>query len=212
MHVVVVDPLRPGQELAYHPGETNLRMADVVVVNKVGSARLAAIERVLADVAAVNPRAVVVKATSPAALDRGPSLMNAAVVVVEDGTTLTRGGLPFAAGTVAAQAAAVGMRIDPREHARGSIAETYERYPHIGSVVPLLGGGDEQLRELERLLDDIECDAVVNGTQVDLARLIECRHPIRRVGYELVELGEPTLATVLAPLVGRVRGSLLRAG
>jgi predicted GTPase len=199
--VTVTDPLRSGQELAYHPGEAALRMADVVVVNKVDSADRAAVERVLADAAAVNPEAKVVRTASPVALEPGPALMNAAVLVVEDGPTVTRGGMPFGAGTVAAQQARVGMRVDPRQYAVGSIAETFERYPHLGAVLPAMGYSDEQLRELEATIDAVECDAVVSAAQVDLARLIRSRHPIRRVSWEIEDAGEPTLAVVLSPVV-----------
>ena len=199
--VTVTDPLRPGQELAYHPGETALRMADVVVVNKVDSADPIAVERVIADAAAVNPDAIVVRTASPVTLDFGPALMNAAVLVVEDGPTVTRGGMPFGAGTVAAQQARVGMRVDPRQYAVGSIAETFEEYPHLGAVLPAMGYSDEQLRELEATIDAVDCDAVVSATQVDLARLIRVRHPIRRVTFDIEDAGEPTLSDAVAPVV-----------
>jgi predicted GTPase len=209
--IVVVDPLRAGHELKYHPGETNLRMADVAVVNKIDSASLDQIERVLADIAAVNPAMTVIKATSPVTLDEGPSLVNKAVLVVEDGPTITHGGLPFGAGTVAAQAAGTPIRVDPRPYAVGSIAEVYERYPHIGSVLPAMGYSDEQLRELEETINAAECDAVVTGTPIDLGRLIHSRHPIRHVTYELHELGEPSLESVLGPIVASVKGELVTA-
>ena len=205
LFVVVTDPLRPGHELRYHPGEANLRMADVVVVNKVDSASLEAVEHVLADVRAANPTAMVVRANSPVTLDEGPSLMNASVLVVEDGPTLTHGGMPFGAGTVAAQAARVGMRVDPRESAVGSLRDVYEQYPHMGAVLPAMGYSDEQLRELEETINAVECDAVITGTPIDLARLIRSRHPIRHATYELEELGEPTLAQVLQPLITAAR-------
>jgi predicted GTPase len=207
LQIVVVDPLRAGHELRYHPGETNLRLADVIVVNKVDSAEVGAVERVLADVAAVNPAATVVMAASPPVLDVGPSLLNASVVVVEDGPSITHGGLPFGAGTVAAQAAGVAMRIDPRPYAVGSIAETFAHYPHIAAVLPAMGYSNQQLHELERTLNAIDCDAVITGTPIDLGRLIDCRHPIRHVTYELKELGKPNLEDVLAPLIelGRAR-------
>jgi predicted GTPase len=210
--IVVVDPLRAGHELKYHPGETNLRMADAVVVNKIDSASLDQIELVLADVAAVNPEATVIKAASPVTLDDGPSLAGKAVLVVEDGPTVTHGGLPFGAGTVAAQAAGVGMRIDPRPYAVGSLAETYRQYPHIGAVLPAMGYSDRQLQELEETINAVECDAVITGTPIDLNRLIRSTHPIRHVSYELREVGEPSLASMLAPLVAEVKGELVAAG
>ncbi|HSC91929.1 MAG TPA: cyclic 2,3-diphosphoglycerate synthase [Gaiellaceae bacterium] len=205
LFVVVTDPLRPGHELRYHPGETNLRMADVVVVNKVDSAPLDAIEHVLADIRAVNPTAKVVKAASPVTLDDGPSLMNASVLVIEDGPTITHGGMPFGAGTVAAQAARVGMRVDPRETAVGSLRRVFEEFPHIGAVLPAMGYSDEQLRELEQTINAVECDAVITGTPIDLARLIDSRHPIRHVTYDLEEIGEPTLAQALVPLIAATK-------
>jgi predicted GTPase len=211
LSIVVVDPLRAGHELKYHPGETNLRLADVAVVNKIDSASLDQIERVLADIAAVNPAMTVIKATSPVTLDDGPSLVNKAVLVVEDGPTITHGGLAFGAGTVAAQAAGAPIRVDPRPYAVGSIAGVYEQFPHIGSVLPAMGYSDEQLRELEATINAAECDVVVTGTPIDLGRLIHSRHPIRHVTYELHELGEPSLQSVLAPIVAGVKGGLVTA-
>jgi predicted GTPase len=199
--ITVVDPLRAGHELKYHPGETNLRLADVVVVNKIDSADVRSLERVLADVAAVNPRARVVRAYSPVTLDDGPSLLGAAALVIEDGPTVTHGGMAFGAGTVAAQHAAVGMQIDPRPYAEGSIADVFAENPHLGNVLPAMGYSPEQLRELEATIDAVECDAVVSAAQVDLTRLIRSRHPIRRVTWEIEDAGEPTLADVLSPVV-----------
>ncbi|HET7337915.1 MAG TPA: cyclic 2,3-diphosphoglycerate synthase [Candidatus Dormibacteraeota bacterium] len=201
LHIVVVDPLRAGDELAYHPGEANLRMADVVVVNKVDSAGLEANERVIADVMSVNPTATIVRAASPAMLQPGPSLSGKRVLVVEDGPTLTHGGMSFGAGTVAAQQAGVAERVDPRPSAVGSIAETFHKYPHIGRVLPAMGYSDTQLRELEMTINRTDCDVVVTGTPIDLGRLIQSHHPIRHVTYELQEIGEPTLVDVLAPLI-----------
>jgi predicted GTPase len=209
--IVVVDPLRAGHELKYHPGEANLRMADVAVVNKVDSASLDQLERVLADIAAVNPSLTVIKASSPVTLDEGPPLAGKAVLVVEDGPTITHGGLPYGAGTVAAQAAGAPLRVDPRPYAVGSLADVYEEYPHIGAVLPAMGYSPEQLQELEETVNAAECDVVVTGTPIDLGRLIESRHPIRHATYELHELGEPSLETVLTPVVERVRSGLVTA-
>ena len=199
--VVVVDPLRAGHELAYHPGETNLRMADVVVVNKVDSADPAQVQRVLADIGSINPTAAVVQASSPVTLEHGLSLVGAAVLVVEDGPTITHGGMPFGAGMVAAQRGGASALVDPRPYAVGSIADTYERYPHIGSVLPAMGYSDEQLHELERTINAVDCDVVVSATPTDLTRLIHSRHPVRHATYELQEVGRPTLADLLAPIV-----------
>jgi predicted GTPase len=199
--IVVVDPLRAGHELTFHPGEANLRMADVVVINKVDSADPTQVERVLADVASINPDAVVVRANSPVTLDHGPSLVGAAVLVIEDGPTITHGGMPFGAGMVAAQRGGAAALVDPRPYAVGSIADTYELYPHIGSVLPAMGYSDEQLLELEQTINAIDCDVVVSATPVDITRLVRSRHPVRHAAYELEEVGTPTLAEVLAPFV-----------
>jgi predicted GTPase len=204
LHVVVTDPLRSGDELQYHPGEANLRMADVVVVNKVDSATARQVARVLADVTAVNPTATVVRAESPVHLSRGPTLVGRSVLVVEDGATITRGGMPFGAGAVAARNAAADELIDPRPWAVGTIAEVFERFRHIGNVLPAMGYGDEQLKELEATINAIPCDVVVTGTPIDLGRLISVKHPIRHASYELDELGQPTLEDVLKPVLEQV--------
>jgi predicted GTPase len=203
--IVVVDPLRCGQELAYHPGETNLRMADVVVVNKVDSASAEQLRTVMADVDAVNPGAVVVRAASPVSLGEGPSLAGKAVLVVEDGPTITHGGMPFGAGTVAAQQGGARIQVDPRKWAVGSIGQTLDRYQHIGRVLPAMGYSAEQLQELEATINAADCDIVVAGTPVDLARLINCRHPIRQAVYELQEVGEQTIEQALAPIIARAQ-------
>jgi predicted GTPase len=204
VHIVVVDPLRAGDELAYHPGEANLRMADAVVINKIDSAGLEEMERVLADILEVNPQATVIRAASPPVLDDGPSLAGARVLVIEDGPTLTHGGMSYGAGTVAAQRAGVAQRVDPRPHAVGSIARVFLRFPHLGPVLPAMGYSDEQLHELEQTINAAECDAVISGTPIDLGRLVRSRHPIRHVSYELEEVGRPTLDDVLAPLIAGV--------
>ena len=176
-------------------------MADVVVVNKIDSADPASVERVLSDVGSINPDATVVRANSPVTLEHGPSLVGAAVLVVEDGPTVTHGGMPFGAGMVAAQRGGAGALVDPRPYAVGSIARPYERYTHIGSVLPAMGYSDEQLRELEQTINATDCDVVVSATPVDLTRLVDSRHPVRHATYELEEIGKPTLTDVLAPIV-----------
>jgi predicted GTPase len=197
--ITVVDPLRPGHELAYYPGETCLLRADVVVVNKIDSAVLADVARVVANVQAANPRAHIVKASSPVTLADGPSLAGKRVLVIEDGPTITHGGMPFGAGTVAAHHEGAAELVDPRPYAVGSIAGTYERYPGIGAVLPAMGYGDEQLAELEATVRRADCDVVVIGTPMDLARLVDLGHPSRRVSYELHEVGSPTLSDLLEP-------------
>jgi len=199
--VTVVDPLRPGHELLYHPGEANVRMADVVVVNKVDSAEAAAVEEVVRNVRAVNPDAKIVLAESPVTLEDGPSLEGKRVLVVEDGPTITHGGMPYGAGTVAARAAGAAELVDPRPFAVGSIAATFEKFPEIGPVLPAMGYGDEQLAELAATIDAADCDVVVTGTPMNLGRVIDVRHPVRHVTYVLADHGEPTLADVLGPFV-----------
>jgi predicted GTPase len=203
--ITVVDPLRPGHELTYHPGETNTRMADVVVVNKIDSAEAEDVGRVIANVRGVNPRAAFVKARSPVTLEPGPSLAGARVLVIDDGPTITHGGMPFGAGTVAARAAGATAFVDPRPCAVGSIRRTFDEYPAIGAVLPAMGYSDEQLRDLEATINAAECDVVVTGTPIDLGRLIRPRHPIRRATYELHEIGEPNLAGLLEPLIERAK-------
>jgi predicted GTPase len=205
LHIVVVDPLRPGDELAYHPGETNLRLADVVVVNKVDAADETAVETVLRNVAEANPLATVIRAESRVTLDPGPSLRGKRVLVVEDGPTLTHGNMAFGAGTVAARRDGAAQLVDPRPFAQGFIAQAFAAYPQIGAVLPALGYSDDMLRELEATIEAADADVVVSGTPMDLGRLIQTSHPIRRARYELLEVGRPTLADVLAPLVRLLR-------
>jgi predicted GTPase len=203
--ITVADPLRAGHELRYHPGETNLRMADVVVVNKVDSAEPDAVAAVVASVARVNPSAAVVRAASPVVLTPGPSLAGARVLVVEDGPTLTHGGMPFGAGTVAARQAGATDLVDPRPYAVGSIAEVFRAYPTIGRVLPAMGYGQRQVEELRATIDAADCDVVVASTPIDFGRVVQTRHPVRQARYELREIGSPTLAEVLDPLVQRAR-------
>jgi predicted GTPase len=199
--VTVVDPLRPGHELRYHPGELNLRMADVVVVNKVDTAQAWYVDEVVASTKRVNPDATVVLAESPVTLEEGPALEGKRVLVVEDGPTITHGEMPWGAGTVAARAAGAAELVDPRPFAVGSIAATFEKYPGIGPVLPAMGYGDEQLKELEATINAADCDVVVTGTPMDLGRIVEVRHPVRHARYALADHGEPTLAEALEPFV-----------
>ena len=203
--ITVVDPLRPGHELGYYPGEVNVRLADVIVVNKIDSASNDAVAQVVANVHAVNPDATVVRAASPVALAGTDSLVGRRVLVVEDGPTITHGGMPFGAGTVAAQHAGVTEFVDPRPVAVGSIADTYRKYPHIGPVLPAMGYGDAQLADLSATIAASGCDVVVNGSPFALSRLLHLDIPIRDATYELREIGRPDLADVLAPWIQRWR-------
>lgn len=209
LFVVVVDPLRPGHELRYHPGETNLRIADVVVVNKVDSATPEQVESVIDAVRLVNPHARLVTAASPVTLGHGSPLYGKRVLIVEDGPTITHGEMEFGAGKVAALEGGASVIVDPRAYAVGSIAKLYREFPHIGSVLPAMGYSDEQLHELEETINATPCDVVVTGTPIDLARLVRADHPIRHATYELEEIGHPTLEEVLEPMVEFVRSTAL---
>jgi predicted GTPase len=202
LHIVVADPLRAGHELRYYPGETNLRMANVVVVNKVDSARPEQVATVVANTRAVNPLAVIVEATSPITIDRPSLVSGRRVVVVEDGPTVTHGEMGFGAGMVAATQLGATV-VDPRPYVSGNLAAAYRKYPWLGDVVPALGYGAEQVAELERALNAVDADAIVAATPVDLTRLIHPNKPIVRVSYELREVSRPDLAEVLASRFGR---------
>ena len=197
--VTVTDPLRPGHERRYYPGETNLRMADIAVINKVDVADPAAVADVATSITELNPAATVVRAASPVTLDEGPSLVDARVLVIEDGPTITHGGMPYGAGTIAAQNAGASTFVDPRPYAVGSIAETYAAYPDIGPVLPAMGYGDEQIRELADTIQAADCDVVVVGTPIDLSRVLPVGHPVRRATYHLQDAGAPSLRDALAP-------------
>ncbi len=197
--ITVVDPLRAGDELTHHPGEVNLRMADVIVVNKVDSADPSEIETVITNAANVNPTATVVRAASPVSLGPGPSIDGARVLVVEDGPTITHGGMGFGAGTVAARDGGAAELVDPRPWAVGSIAETFATYPHIVDVLPAMGYGDDQLADLAATIAGTPCDVVITGTPIDLGRLIDIDAPVRHATYRYAHAGDPTLGDVLAP-------------
>ncbi|MDO8363709.1 MAG: GTP-binding protein [Actinomycetota bacterium] len=201
--ITVVDPLRPGHELMYHPGEVNVRLADVIVVNKIDSADDASVAQVVANVHAANPTATVVRAASPVTLAAGEPLVGKRVLVVEDGPTITHGGMPFGAGTVAARHAGVAEFVDPRPVAVGSLAATYLKYPHIGPVLPAMGYGDAQLADLTATIVASGCEVVVNGSPFALSTLLHLDVPIRDATYELREIGHPDLVDVLGPWIQR---------
>jgi predicted GTPase len=203
LFVVVADPLRPGHELRYHPGETNLRLADVVVINKVDSAEPAAIRQVRASVGAVNPRAAIVEARSVIRIER--PIAGLRVAVVEDGPTLTHGEMTYGAGVVAARRFGAAEIVDPRPYAVGSIAETLAAHPRLERLVPAMGYGEAQVRDLERTLEAMPVDVVLSASPIDLGRLLHLRHPIVRVRYELEEAAGPALASFIEPIVAAVR-------
>jgi predicted GTPase len=201
LHVTVVDPHRPGHELRYYPGEVTLRMADVVVINKIDSADYAGIEAVRKNIAAVNPDAVVIDAASTLDIDDPSVVKGKMVLAVEDGPTLTHGGMKIGAGVVAAQKFGAAGFVDPRPYTVGKLSETFETYPEIGVVLPAMGYGEQQLGDLEATINNTECDAVVIGTPIDLNRIIKIEKPSTRVYYNLQEIGRPDLAEVLEDFV-----------
>jgi predicted GTPase len=197
LHVVVADPHRAGHELAYYPGESNLRAADVVVVNKVDTADLANISQVRGNVRMVNPNATIVEAASPIFVENPGAIQGKRVLVVEDGPTLTHGEMAYGAGVVAAQRFGATEIIDPRPYAVRSIAETYKKYPGTGPVLPAMGYGEDQIRDLEETINGTPCDLVIIGTPIDLRRIVDIKHPADRVRYELQVIGQPTLQGIL---------------
>jgi predicted GTPase len=204
LFVVVADPLRPGDEYRYHPGETNVRMADVVIINKVDTAEAAAVAAVRARLGELNPRARIVTARSELTLD-GPPIDGARVVVVEDGPTLTHGGMAYGAGVVAARRFGAARLVDPRPTAVGSIRRVLDRYPALEPLVPAMGYGPGQIAELEATLNATDADLVLSATPIDLTRLLTLDKPITRVRYELVEVDGPSLADIIAPVIREAR-------
>jgi predicted GTPase len=202
LHIVVADPHRSGHELRYHPGEANLRAADVVVINKVDTANFEGVTQVRESIYAVNPQAVVVEAASPIFVEDPEEVRGKRVLVIEDGPTLTHGEMTYGAGVVAARRYGAAELVDPRPYAVRSIATTFEKYPRIGQLLPAMGYGDEQMRDLEETINSAECDLVLVATPIDLRRLINIRHPVDRVRYELQVIGRPTLEEILAQRFG----------
>ena len=195
--IVVADPLRPGHEMRYHPGETNLRMADVVIINKETNARPEDIESVRQAIRANNPRADIVDAASPIFVEDPAVIRGRRVLCIEDGPTLTHGEMTIGAGVVAAQRFGAQAIVDPRPFLHGSLVETFKTYPGIGTLLPAMGYGEKQTRDLEATINATDCDAVVIATPIDLRRLVKINKPATRVTYELQEIGQPTLADFL---------------
>jgi len=202
LHIVVADPHRPGHELRYHPGEANLRAADVVVINKVDTASPEGVAQVREDVYTANPQATVVEAASPIFVEDPEMIRGKRVLVIEDGPTLTHGEMAYGAGVVAARRFGAAELVDPRPYAVRSIAATFEKYPHTGPLLPAMGYGDDQMQDLEETINRAECDLVLVATPIDLRRLIQVRHPVDRVRYELQVIGRPTLEEILAQRFG----------
>jgi len=198
LHIVVADPYRPGHELKYHPGEANVRMADVVVINKVNTADPKDVETVKKNVQELNPKAIIVKGASVITVDNGELVKGKKVLVIEDGPTVTHGGMPIGAGTIAAREFGAREIADPRPYATGSILEAYKKYPHLTSILPALGYGEAQVRELEETINAVPCDSIVIGTPIDLRKVVSLKKPAVRARYELQELDSPNLEEILS--------------
>jgi predicted GTPase len=201
--ITVVDPHRPGDELTYYPGETNVRLADVVIVNKVDSATRENIDLVTRNVRSINPRATIIEAASPIVVDDPSLIRGKRVLVVEDGPTLTHGNMRYGAGTIAAKQFGAKELVDPRPYAVGSIAETFRKYPNTGILLPAMGYGPKQIRDLQETINQVPCDTVVIGTPIDLRRVVSINKPSVRVQYSLAETSKPDLDDVLQQFIRR---------
>lgn len=207
--ITVADPHRPGNELSYYPGEVNLRMANAVVINKMDSASPEGIQIVRESIRKVNPNAIVIDAASPIQVDKPELIRGKRCLIVEDGPTLTHGEMKIGAGTVAARKFGASQEVDARPYLVGKLKETYEIYPNIGCVLPAMGYGEQQLRDLEQTINNTDCDTVIIGTPIDLQRIINIEKPCARVFYDLAEIGKPDLNGLLnefvaAKVAGRV--------
>ena len=199
--IVVTDPHRPGHELSYYPGETNLMMADIVVINKIDTADPKDVDTVRQNIQNVNPGAVVIECASPITVENSSLIEKKKVLVVEDGPTLTHGGMKIGAGMVAAEKFGAAEIVDPRPYLVGKLRETFNQYPNIGTLLPAMGYGSEQIKDLETTINNTECDVVIVGTPIDLRRIIDIKKPSVRVTYDLQETGSPTVTDILAPYI-----------
>ena len=203
--VAVVDPHRPGHELAYYPGETVLRMADVVVINKIDSADFENIQTVRKNIDKANPKAIVVDAASTLSVEKPEIIKGKRVLVVEDGPTLTHGEMKIGAGIVAAHRFGAAEIVDPRQFAVGRLADTYKIYPNIGTLLPAMGYGDQQIKDLAATIDKTNCDSVVIATPIDLERVVKIKKPCTRVKYDLQEIGNPNLNDILDDFIKKAK-------
>jgi predicted GTPase len=203
LQIVVADPHRPGHEISYYPGETNARLADIFVINKVDTAEPKNVLKVRENLRLVNPGAIFIEAASPLFVDDPAAILGKRVLVVEDGPTLTHGEMAYGAGWVAAQRFGAAEIIDPRPYAVGSIRDTFEKYPNTGSVLPAMGYGEKQITELQQTINAAGSDLVLIGTPIDLTRIVKINSPTQRVRYELQEIGQPTLEDVLKKKFGK---------
>jgi predicted GTPase len=203
LSIVVADPHRAGHELAYHPGETNLRMANVIIINKVDTADPQKVKQVKENIEMANPNAVVLEAASPITADKPEAIKGKRVLVIEDGPTITHGNMPYGAGMIFAQKFGAGAIVDPRPYAVGSIKEAYKKYGHLGAILPALGYSERQIAELKETIDRTPCDVVVIGTPIDLRRVVTIKQPTVRVKYELKVLGPFSLEHILDEFIQR---------
>ncbi len=201
LHITVTDPHRPGDELFYYPGEANLRMADAVVINKIDTAEPENINEVRESIFMVNPDATVVEAASPIFVEDYHLIKGKRILAVEDGPTLTHGEMTYGAAVVAAEKFGAAEIVDPRPFTVGTITETFEKYPDIGTLLPAMGYGEQQIRDLEATINKTDCDVVIIGTPIDLRKLVKLNKPAVRVTYELQEIGKPSLEDVLKPFL-----------
>lgn len=201
LHITLVDPHRPGDELFYYPGEANLRAADVVVINKIDSANLEDINAVRESIYEVNPKATVIEAASPIFVEDYQIIKGKRVLVVEDGPTLTHGEMTYGAGVVAAEKFGAAELVDPRPFTVGTITETFQKYPEIGTLLPAMGYSKQQMKDLEETINKSDAEVVIIGTPIDLRKIINIKKPAVRVTYELAEIGKPDLTDVLAPFM-----------
>ena len=202
LHVVLADPHRAGHELTYYPSEVNLRLANIVIINKVDTADSAKVEQVKTNVKSINPRAIVLEAASPITADNPGLIRGKRVLAVEDGPTVTHGGMSFGAATIAARKYGAQEIVDPKPYAVGSIKETYAKYPHLGAVLPAVGYGEKQIADLKDTIEATPCDVVLIGTPVDLRRVISFGKPAVRVKYDLEVLGPVCLEELLGDFLG----------
>ncbi len=201
--IVVADPHRPGHEKAYHPGETNVRLADVFVINKVDTALPENVISVRENLRALNPKAIIIEGASPLFVDKPEEIFGKRVLVIEDGPTLTHGEMAYGAGWVAARRFGAKEIVDPRPFAVGAIDATYKKYPKTGPILPAMGYGDEMVHDLEKTINAAKVDMVISATPIDLNRIIKINKPMQRVRYELQEIGQPTLEDVLKKKFGK---------
>jgi predicted GTPase len=207
LSIVVADPLRVGNELSYYPSETNLRMADLVIINKVDSADSQSVLALRENIRKVNKKAHIMEAASPVDAEQSELITGKRVLVIEDGPTLTHGEMKFGAGTVAARKFGASDIVDPRPYCTGEIRKTFESYPGIGVLLPAMGYSDKQVKDLEETINKVPCDTVIIGTPINLKRIVKMNKPAVRVFYELEEIGSPDLKEILREFASSLKKS-----